>query len=48
MGLKHGQGQEKFANGDSYTGEYTDGIRQGKGTLSCVSGEIYTGDFVQG
>lgn len=38
MGLKHGTGQDKFASGDSYSGEYLDGKPHGKGTYTWSTG----------
>ena len=48
MGLKHGTGQDKFASGDSNSGEYLDGKPHGKGTYSWATGQIYIGDFIKG
>ena len=30
-GLKHGEGTQWFANGDSYKGEYVNGLSEGYG-----------------
>jgi len=36
--LKHGQGADKFNNGDSYIGEYIDGKPHGKGEYLWSAG----------
>ncbi|MBO4343795.1 MAG: hypothetical protein J5844_03965 [Clostridia bacterium] len=37
-----------FANGDEYTGDFTDGARTGRGTYKWTTGETYTGEFLDG
>jgi hypothetical protein len=48
MCLKHGQGSDKFANGDSYVGEYRHGKPHGEGQYIWADGAIYTGSFKEG
>ena len=43
MCLKHGQGSDKFANGDSYVGEYRHGKPYGEGQYIWADGAIYIG-----
>ncbi len=38
MGLKDGTGQDRFASGDAYSGEYLDGKPHGKGTYTWSTG----------
>ncbi len=37
-----------FANGDEYTGDFTENARTGKGTYKWTTGETYTGEFLDG
>lgn len=48
MCLKHGQGSDKMASGDSYTGEYRYGKPHGKGQYNWADGAIYIGEFKEG
>jgi len=48
MALKHGQGTNIFANGDSYIGEFKEGKPDGKGTFTSNDGSVYIGEYVQG
>lgn len=47
-GLKHGEGLEKFCNGDSYAGLYVNGLPDGYGEYFWADGSHYKGDFKQG
>lgn len=40
-GLKHGRGQEYFFNGDSYKGEYVNGLPEGVGIYLWNDGSKY-------
>lgn len=47
--LKHGQGEERFMNGDSYKGDYQNNRFDGFGTYSWKQGEAtYEGSFKNG
>jgi len=46
--LKHGFGTDKFANGDTYSGEYRYGKPYGRGRYIWRNGSQYEGDFVDG
>ena len=48
MCLRHGQGCDNFANGDSYLGEYTYGKANGYGQYKWANGNVYSGIFVEG
>lgn len=47
-GLKHGNGVQRWNNGDWYAGEFENGIMHGKGTYYWVGGIIYTGEYEHG
>ena len=34
--------------GDSYTGEFKDGLRHGLGTYTYSSGDVYVGEWIEG
>ena len=42
---KHGVGNETFADGSKYIGDYEHGTRTGKGTFAWSNGQHYTGEF---
>ena len=42
------QGTVTDANGDSYTGDFKDGLRSGQGTMTYVEGETYSGEWKDG
>ncbi|HFI0119767.1 TPA: hypothetical protein ACGO0I_000272 [Streptococcus suis] len=44
----NGQGKLTFENGDSYQGQFKNGIFHGKGTYTSASGWTYTGEFKNG
>mmetsp|Transcript_5436 Transcript_5436/g.10368 ORF Transcript_5436/g.10368 Transcript_5436/m.10368 type:complete len:723 (+) Transcript_5436:47-2215(+) len=44
---KDGKAKAKFANGDTYHGEYKDGKRHGKGLYTLASGATYDGEYVE-
>jgi len=46
--LKHGFGTDKFANGDTYTGEYRYGKPYGIGKYIWRNGSSYEGQFQEG
>lgn len=48
MCLKHGNGKDTYANGDSYVGEYSYGKPHGRGRYSWKNGSTYEGDFNSG
>ena len=37
--------QYKFANGDSYEGDYVRGRKEGKGTYKSIVGAVYKGEY---
>lgn len=43
-----GSGKLTFENGDTYKGEFKNGIFHGKGTFTAVSGWTYVGEFKNG
>lgn len=43
--MKHGHGEEDFADGARYIGEFDCGLRHGKGTLKFHDGSSYDGEF---
>lgn len=43
-----GQGTITFANGDQYTGEFSNATFNGKGTFQSKDGWVYEGNFVNG
>jgi hypothetical protein len=42
--VKHGTGYMQYATGETYDGEWFDGVRQGPG-VSVLAGELYQGGF---
>lgn len=46
--LKHGQGEERFIDRDSYKGEYQNGRFDGFGTYKWSNGAVYEGSFKNG
>ncbi|BCP63452.1 hypothetical protein HO404_10150 [Streptococcus suis] len=44
----NGQGKLTFENGDTYEGEFSNGIFNGKGTYKSAQGWTYTGQFKNG
>ena len=42
---KHGQGTEKWANGNSYRGAWEDGVRHGQGEMAWIDGAVYVGEW---
>lgn len=46
--LKHGKGEETFANGDWFSGEYYMGFPQGLGTYIYKNKNKYHGNFLAG
>ena len=46
--LKHGNGQERFTNGDVYRGDYQNNRFDGFGTYSWRGGATYQGSFKNG
>ncbi|HFI0633488.1 TPA: hypothetical protein ACGO4G_002096 [Streptococcus suis] len=44
----NGQGKLTFENGDSYQGQFKNGIFHGKGTYTSASGWTYVGEFKNG
>ena len=48
MCLRHGQGNDIFANGDVYLGEYSYGRAEGYGMYKWANGNSYSGIFQDG
>ena len=46
--LKHGNGIDRFVNGDTYKGQYWMGKPHGKGVYIWKNGSIYKGEFYEG
>ena len=46
--MREGVGTYKWANGESYTGEWEDNYMHGEGTFTWPSGRVYTGHFENG
>ena len=46
--MKHGRGTEKFAYGDFYVGEFTNGRFEGQGEYIWANGNSYLGEFKNG
>ena len=46
--MKSGQGEYKYANGETYTGEFRNNTPWGKGTYTWPDGRVYTGYFEDG
>ena len=44
---QHGRGVMQYANGESYAGEWQNGLQHGQGVM-CYNGGRYTGQYVQG
>ncbi|WP_417068882.1 MORN repeat-containing protein [Niveibacterium terrae] len=51
LGMKHGLGEKRWANGDRYTGEFRSDKRHGRGIYRWAhgpwAGEQYAGDYVE-
>ena len=47
-GRFHGQGSAKFFNGNSYVGNWRNGVMHGQGVFTWEDGIIYKGQFVNG
>lgn len=47
-GLKHGAGEETYANGDVYKGLFLNGLSHGQGQYQWMGGASYRGNFQQG
>ena len=43
--MRHGQGNDQFANGDMYLGEYAYGRAEGYGMYKWINGHTYSGIF---
>ncbi len=41
----HGRGIMRYANNDTYEGQWVNGLRQGKGQQTNADGSVYQGDF---
>ncbi len=46
--MKHGEGTEKFSNGDIYIGNYVNGKPEGYGEYYWVNGSFFKGYFKNG
>lgn len=46
--MKHGEGLEKFSNGDSYKGVYNEGKPEGYGEYYWAIGSFFKGTFKDG
>ena len=46
--MKHGKGEDTFANGDRYRGAYINGKPHGPGTYTWLNGAVYEGLFKEG
>ncbi len=44
----NGRGSCRWASGDSYIGEWVNGLRQGKGTYRYSNGDLYVGEWFKG
>lgn len=42
---KNGTGTMHYSNGNTYTGEWVDGMRHGEGTLHIYGGDKYVGEW---
>lgn len=40
-----GHGKATYENGETYDGEYVEGVRQGRGTYVFVNGDVYKGAY---
>ena len=45
--MRHGVGHMKYANGDSYNGDWYEGFKTGIGTFSAVGGDKYEGKWFE-
>ena len=43
--LPHGKGEKKYKNGDTYEGEWAEGLFHGEGTYRWANGKVYKGEF---
>lgn len=41
--MPHGLGKMTYINGDSYEGEWKDGMKVGKGIYKFANGDLYEG-----
>jgi len=46
QGQYHGKGEYRFASGDVYRGEWSNGLKQGQGMYRFASGAVYVGHFM--
>ncbi len=42
------EGTHTEPDGDTYTGEWKNGLENGQGTLTFTNGDTYTGEFIDG
>lgn len=47
-GIRHGNGVNKFPNGDVYSGQYENGKRHGKGVYIWANNNKYEGEYEEG
>ena len=40
----HGQGKMTYSNGDTYAGEWKDGLKHGHGVYTFTDGETFEGE----
>jgi hypothetical protein len=43
----HGEGTRRFANGDTFSGKYDDGLRSGSGKMYFATGDLYSGAWMK-
>ena len=46
--IRHGLGKMTWVNGNTYVGEYRDGVRNGQGTYTWANGNTYVGEHRDG
>ena len=44
-GTLYARGEQRYENGDVYTGELKGGLRHGRGKYTCANGDVYEGGF---
>lgn len=44
-GMRHGSGEQRYANGSVYRGSWANNTRHGRGTLRYASGDVYEGEW---
>jgi len=44
----NGQGKYTYADGETYSGDFKNGIREGYGTITLINGDKYSGEFKDG